>query len=137
MRSNRLGVSIATLAVIVGIGLLSASSATAYVHSWSCQSGSGGTCPDLSGQIFNPWLGLQAQMDPLRDVHQLCAKAVTAAGNLRSPAPGYSSCGYGIFLIGVCLISDTPDSQAYIYWDGPGGPYGIEGLAETPDSAGC
>jgi len=135
-RGNKRVVAAAAGAVCA-ITLVFASTAAAYTHSWSCSRNSGNTCSDSAGQTYNPWIQVYVQMNPFRDVHELCAKGVTAAGNQRSPASGDTSCDFGVTLHSVCFIGSSPDSLAYTYWDGPGGPYSFDSWAATPASSGC
>jgi hypothetical protein len=120
----------ATLAVVV-IGVVCAlgisSNASAYPHGWSCTAAAYSQCYDYSGTYYNPWRGVAADIaDNVRP--GVCAKGITAAGNIRSgsgcsPNPAHSW--------RACFSGGTPETLAYVYWGGSGGSIYIAGRART------
>jgi hypothetical protein len=115
------------MAVTLCGALASAPSASAYGHTWSCSAAADGSqCYDYSGTIYNPWLGVYAYVYDY-SLPSVCAKGITAAGNIRSG----SGC-MGGFYDRACFSGGSPSSWGYVYWDGiPGGYYPIEGHAST------
>jgi hypothetical protein len=117
------------LAVVacLGVSAVNAGSAEAWAHRWNCTVGSAQVCWDVSGQFYNPWISVVVWSGGT--VSELCAKAVTQANNLRTG----SGCSYTTSSRVSCIASATPDSQAYVYWGGSGGPHGLQGDARTAD----
>ncbi len=124
---KRIGRTLALLVTAASLAMVADSGAAfAYGHSWSCGTAySGSQCYDDSGTQYNPWLEIDGQVGA-SSVHETCAKGITAAGNIRTG----SGC-FGATFVVACFTSATPDSWAYVYWDGSGGPYGINGHAST------
>jgi hypothetical protein len=122
------------LVVLLVIGGLSggAGAAGAYTHTWDCYSyANAQKCYDPS-PCCHSWIEVQVALinDPRYNV---CAKAVTAAGNIRSATN--AMCGVNTDLHTTCLISETPSSTAYVYWAGDyGGLAHDHGFAATPAS---
>jgi len=115
--------SIAALALLVSIHT---SAALAYTHSWSCGAASYVQCYDNAGQQYNPWAYVRASMVP--NSSTICAKAITAAGNLRNP----QACLSNTNLVAACLNpAFYPESWAYVYWGGPGTIRTINGYANS------
>lgn len=127
-------VRVATLAAGVIACVVLASPAFAYQHHWSCNAAAGAQCFDTTGTQYNPWSEVDAFMQTTSD--SVCAKGVTAAGSRRTSGTG--DCSYFTTSHVSCFYSSSPDSQAYVYWSGPGTVRFIEGYAETPASqVGC
>ena len=114
------------LAVICGVGAsFSASSAQGYKHYWSCDRTSYQQCYDYTGTRYNPWFWSHATMSATSDT--ICAKAVTAANNDRSP----QACLNNSREVGACFSYNYPESWAYVYWGGAGTTRAINGDANT------
>lgn len=118
-------------------GIAFPSAAAAYSHSWSwgtspaaCNPiGPDTRCYDNQGATYNPWVvlggGSYANTAPT-----VCAKSVTAAGNLRSSVTG-GYCNYNYGNVYVVLTSATPESRAYVYWANGSGTKFLAGTATT------
>ena len=100
------------------------SGASGYVHRWSCQRTAYDPCRDYSGQRYNPWMWVYIRMYARSG---MCAKGVTAAGNLRSP----QACVDGAYEVGACFDGRYPETWAYGYWGGSGTVRTIDGYANT------
>lgn len=105
--------------------------AEAYAHRWSCTRSSGNRCTDFTGQAFNPWKDVQGAVAPAAP--EICAKAAGAGGDTKAG----SGCSFNTEFRQTCLASSSPDSQAYVYWGGPGGQRNLTGSARTPGDAVC
>jgi hypothetical protein len=113
----------ASLLIVLAVSL--APSAQAYIHVWSCQAASAVQCYDNSGQQYNPWAQVSASMSAVSN--QVCAKAITAAGNIRTG----SGCNFNTTARLSCFSYALPDSWAYVYWAGNGTVRTINGRADT------
>lgn len=103
---------------------LSAERADAYEDFWGCSNSySAQTC--WSGAGYHSWVVVAAAIGPSRA--EICAKGVTAAGNVRSG----SGCNYNTSTRGSGFSGGTPASAAYVYWAGSGSPTQINGSAGT------
>lgn len=113
------------LAMLVAV--LAPSSASAYVHNWGLSTGicnpwpSNTRCTDNAGQTYNPWIQNSFGVSTEQAMYEVCAKAVTAAGNLRSTTTGSDNedycAGGGALTTGNTLSSSTPESKAYGYYN--------------------
>lgn len=116
----------AALALIPG-------SAQAYTHAWNCSLLLANTrCYDTTGVIYNPWNNLAVGSNVAKS--EVCVKAITAAGNLRSTTTGSTNASYCAFNStgrGIVLSSPTPNSQGYVYWNGSGSNPYLSGGAQT------
>lgn len=126
-RSRTLGPPQTALAVLgcVIVTMLSTSTASAYRHAWTCNTASYNRCFDNTGTIYNPWFWSHAVMSATSDT--ICAKAITAAGNVRTP----QACFNNSREVGACFSYNYPESHAYVYWGGAGTVREINGDANT------
>jgi hypothetical protein len=102
----------------------------AYTHSHGCDSWSpNDRCLDdgPSGYtLFNPWTSLLfTTYGTYNSSITTCAKAVTAAGNVRNP----QYCASAMSASGS--ISASPDSRGYGYWNGTSGTRQVNGVYNT------
>ena len=104
-----------------------------YAHDWSCVRGSANTCTDTTGQQYNSWRQVVADMGDFISVYEVCAKGRTAAGNVRNGAG--NGCWNNTFYRQTCFYPETPQTEAYVYWGGSGGSRTINGNAQTPATA--
>ena len=117
------------LALLVGLLAaaslgLSAQRADAYADYWGCYNFySAQTC--WSGAGYHSWTFVVAAIGPNRS--EVCAKGVTAAGNVRSG----SGCSYNTNGRTSLFSGGTPMSAGYVYWAGSGSPTQINGAAST------
>lgn len=139
---------LATVVLSFAAAGLSAPAAQAYVHNWGfsytgiCNPLWPDTrCTDNAGQTYNPWLYVAGGYDGPATSSEVCVKAVTSAGNLRSTVNGndqpWDYCMFsGYRTVGITLSASTPDSKAYGYFNNPPGPATIaryyNGRAQTP-----
>jgi hypothetical protein len=111
---------------VVAITALPTARADAIYREWSCDGrGSGVPCGYYVAPQYYPWLYVGNRTD--RVAGEVCAKAKTAADNVRSG----SGCDYNVNSRASYMSSAYPESFAYIYWAGPGGPLGLFGDANT------
>lgn len=115
---------IAVVAALAGSAALPGS-AGAYTHSWTCTAGSAQRCWDNVGANPNPWEYVEASIAAYP--YELCAKAVTPAGNTRT---GSGCVNYWYYRYSD-IAGGTPQSVAYVYWGGSGGSMFISGRAGT------
>ncbi len=122
--------------VALAASLCCASGASAYSHQWNpssspkaCNPVSNDVrCYDNQGTTYNPWYGVQVT-GPSGGLPEICAKAVTLAGNLRSSQSGHClGSGSNHFTLHT---STTPDSRAYVSWSGYNGSNALSGYATT------
>jgi len=110
------------------------SSASAYSHSWGCGGWPSSTrCDDTTGITYNPWITLQVGSSIAKA--EVCVKAITSAGNLRSTTTGSSNgsyCAFNASSKGITLSGSTPNSLGYVYWNGSGTSPTVSGGAQTP-----
>jgi hypothetical protein len=127
------GLRIATAAAIASVALLLSTStgvASGYAHQWQCYSASAAQCYDPS-PCCHGWIQVSNRIPVTR--YEVCAKAITAAGNIRTG----SGCNFNTFGRSSCLTGETPSSTAYVYWAGTGIPTYNNGFAATPSSSSC
>lgn len=95
-----------------------------YVSAQSCYLGSGyrGYIQVTSGTL-----------DGATARSEWCAKAVTAAGNIK----GGSGCNYNAVSRKSCLDNVSPNSVGYSYWAGTGYPLLVVTEGRTPTSTNC
>jgi hypothetical protein len=124
--------SLAVRAALLGslclgaVAVAATPSAQAYTHGWSCARVSADPCYDTTGTTFNSWVFIHASMSATSS--HVCAKGVTALGNVRQP----ETCQTGTTESSVCYVTGgTPDTHAFVYWDGPGTTRTINGDANT------
>lgn len=118
-----------------GTALLAVQPATADTVTWACYSySSAQTCWAGTGYRGYKEVG-NSTSDGGGAVtrSEVCAKAVTAAGNIRTG----SGCSYNTWLRGSCLSSSSPNSAAYVYWAGSSSATNNNGWAYTPSSSWC
>lgn len=131
--SLKMSVRVALLATVATIASLTVPVAShAYTHSWSCTRGSANTCTDATGQQYNSWMQIIASV--ASGASEVCAKGRTAAGNVRAGAGNGCTTGSNVTYRVTCLYPETPQTEAYVYWGGSGGPKSISGSADTPAS---
>jgi hypothetical protein len=102
-----------------GVGGLATTSAEAYLHSQVCPHyTSAQVCWSGDGYHSNTEVVLQigAYGNPAFQ-NEVCAKAVTAAGNIRTGS-GCAGAGFATSQRVSCLVGGTPDSAAYGYYGG-------------------
>jgi hypothetical protein len=99
-----------TVAVLVALAIPATSSAY-YSHNMPCHETPYSQCFDTRGIIYNPWFDSQTSTDSGGSVPGICAKAITAAGNLKSG----SGCATNTWQR-TSYYATSPDSQAYGYW---------------------
>lgn len=98
----------------------------AYGHTWGCTGWPAyERCNDYSGVQYNPWVAVRAFNGNVPP--EICAKAITAAGNIRTG----SGCSYCSSDRISSISGGTPDSWAYVYWGGWSGTQVITGNAST------
>jgi hypothetical protein len=114
-----------TLVLSMGTGV-----ARGYVHQWQCYSASASQCYDPT-PCCHGWIQVSNQTSVTK--YEVCAKAVTAAGNIRTG----SGCNLNTFGRSSCLAGETPSSTAYVYWAGTGIATYNNGYAFTPASSSC
>lgn len=125
MRRSILGLTIAVIAAILG-----ATSAHAFSDSWACSNYvSAQKC--YSGAGYHSWVRVtgfvhNAAGDGV-SVYETCAKGITAAGNIRSG----SGCAINFYLRESLFSGGTPMTVGYNYWGGSGGPWYLNGTANT------
>ncbi len=131
-RKNRLRACLVSAGAVTALAVVPAG-AQAYSHSWGCGSWPSSTrCNDTTGITYNPWVTLQVGSSAAKA--EVCVKAVTAAGNLRSTTTGSGNASYCAFNAsskGITLTGPTPNSQGYVYWNGSGGAPTLSGGAQT------
>ena len=108
------------VAFVFALLTLAPARAEGYVHTWNCASWYAyDQCFDLAGQRYNAWE--YVQVDYLNgigggtSVNGTCAKAITAAQNIRSGSGCSSSLVHYANIAG-----GYPTSWAYVYWGGNG-----------------
>ncbi|HEX8208198.1 MAG TPA: hypothetical protein VF587_19200 [Solirubrobacteraceae bacterium] len=114
----------------VVIMLLGASSADADIERISCHRGSADKCWSIEG--YRAWIEIYGSTYPYTR-YNVCAKAITAAGNYRTG----SGCFVNSTYYGACLNGTSPLSRAYVYWAGTGSATWIDGEFRTPAHSGC
>jgi len=112
-RIGRLHVAVVLLGAFALSGMVGVLAAHGYSHLWSCQGGSGSQCYDFSGQRYNRWIQSSNEIQEIKS--EVCAKAITAAGNVRSGS-GCNGNSFGR----ISSYFPDPESQAYGYWGGSG-----------------
>jgi len=124
-RWRALVAAVAVVAALAGTAVV-ASPAQAYQHWWNCPTAySAGQCYDYSGTYYNPWEHITINVS--NTSNHVCAKGVTAAGNIRS-----SVCAVNTTTDGTCYTSASPETLAYGYWlDTYTGSRSISGTANT------
>jgi hypothetical protein len=129
-RSSLKMLLVGSLLATAGIGGVLAPPALADLDSWSCPNySSAQTC--WAGTGYRGYIEVVATLGATRS--EVCAKAVTAAGNIRTG----SGCQYNAFYRRSCLAGSSPNSAAYVYWAGSGSAINVYGQAATPSSSGC
>ena len=130
-RARALEVAVAAITCL-GVAATVADSAGAYTHGWSCYSYAASQCYDdaytRGGTQYNPWVYVHGYTAATSDT--LCAKGITAAGNLRTP----QACAYNVHDVAACFAGSGtgyPESWAYVYWNGSGTQRHIDGDANT------
>ncbi len=118
---------LAAAAVAAFLWLLFADRAGAYSHTQSCNQPSAGVCWDFVGQTYNAWERIQNSMSGGAVVSEVCAKGVTAAGNIRNG----SGCSNNTSFRDSDIVGGTPESRAYAYWGGAGGSRAFSLFAVT------
>jgi hypothetical protein len=114
-------------ALATGALLVTATSAIGYIDRWSCGNYySAQTC--YAGTGYRSYIEITNNIGARKA--EVCAKGVTAAGNIRSG----SGCNHNALGRVSCISSASPHSAAYIYWAGGGGPTTNTGAAKTPGS---
>ena len=99
------------------------------VANWQCYLyGSADRCFEPSYN-YRGWYEVSDYMNSTRPTN--CAKAVTAAGNVRS---GSTCWEYYIVQAVACLGSGEPTTRAYTYWAGTGSATTYSSEARTPAS---
>lgn len=115
--------ALAVIAVAASCAMF-AQKAEAYSDLWSCSNAySAQTC--YSGAGYHSWQDVAAGIGPSRS--EICAKGVTAAGNIRSG----SGCNYNTNYRYSGFSGGTPTSAGYVYWAGSGSATDINGSAAT------
>lgn len=99
--------------------------ARAYTHSWGFSVGSAETLSDGTGANPNPWVLVDA--NTAEPHSEICAKARTPSGSVRTGSRCLQNTNY----VRSSIAGATPESQAYVYWAGPFGPFYIAGFAAT------
>lgn len=127
--------------------------AAALSHNWAygqnsnCSSGhvaANTRCYDAVSTPYHSWLETATTSYSTAGVDapaaELCTKAITEAGNIRSTTDGgagaHEWCDYGHPEVHRCLVSATPLSWAYGYWNNSTTRY-ISGHAQTTISELC
>jgi hypothetical protein len=106
----------------------SASAASAYTHNWGPNYYPADTrYYDSAGATYNPFRYVLAESNT--QLPEICSKAVTQAGNLRSSTTGY--CNYNYASHDTEMSGGTPETNAYIYWNGATGSRSLTGHAGT------
>lgn len=106
---------------------------------WGCTNkSSASTCYEntLTDGHYRGWIATSTDIGTLR--YEVCTKAITAAGNVRSTTAG-THCNINDVdgFVSRCLISPEPTSWAYSYWAGTGGNLPITASALSPSESGC
>lgn len=116
--------AVAVTMLLLGGAAASAAPAQGFVHNWSCSSAASAVqCYDYQGQQYVDWAQISAYTNVT--VPNLCAKSITAAGNVRS-----NTCSSYTTLDITCYTYDLPESWAYVYWSGSGSNKAITGRAD-------
>lgn len=126
-RMQRAAAAIGATAALASASAFAAAPANAYPHYWSCSNAyAASQCYDNAGQTYNPWRGVKIDVGDFT-VPTVCAKGITAAGNIRSG----SVCSFNTFQARACFSGPTPETLAYGYWNGGSGTRPVHGHAET------
>jgi hypothetical protein len=111
-------------AAATAFGLLWAAPALALTDTWTCNNSfSGQKC--YSGAGYHSWFYVGIGVSSVSG--EVCAKAVTQSGNLRSG----SGCNYNTDSRVSVFSGGTPISVGYGYWGGSGPPRTVAGNAGT------
>lgn len=108
---SRRAMRVGAVVAVMGGAAIGATPAAALYDAGSCWTSSGQVC-QLSG--YHGWYQIAYGGDVSKP--EMCAKAVTAAGNIRSG----SGCIYPGSWTLRCLSGASPNSSAYGYWGGSG-----------------
>lgn len=127
------------LAIIVSVGCaVAATPAQALIHSWNCTRSAYNHCTDPDAS-YHTWIETDSGTTD-GSVVNLCTKAETQAGNIRSTTaspPTDEWCDFNTTIVGRCLTSTTPTSRSYSYWGGAGSQVSMHDSSETPSNSGC
>jgi hypothetical protein len=119
--------SVLLAALLCGGAAGAAATANAATDHWVCNSYySAQRC--YAGTGYRSYVEVTNSMGARKS--EVCAKGVTAAGNVRSG----SGCNHNTIGRVSCFSGASPHSAAYVYWAGSGGPAGVIGDARTPSS---